>query len=147
MKSSELEHPDPKKELGTKRWGNWPKQSERLKAESLTFEGSPCAKLGSKLEIALAQQLDLAGIPYQREIMPIPGRKYRFDFAIKGTLIECQGQIWGIGGHTSGTGMTRDCEKTILAQLEGWRVFPVTSEQIKSGQALSWIKQALHTGR
>jgi len=97
----------------------------------------------SKLEVELARQLTLAGIPFIQELSPIPGRKFRFDFAMKNLLVEVQGGIFQLGGHTSGLGVTRDCEKSILAQLEGWRVFPVTGEQIKSGQALLWIQKAL----
>ena len=97
----------------------------------------------SKLEVELARQLTLAGIPFIQELSPIPGRKFRFDFALKNLLVEVQGGIFQLGGHTSGMGVTRDCEKSILAQLEGWRVFPVTGEQIKSGQALLWIQKAL----
>ena len=98
----------------------------------------------SKLEVELARQLKLAGIPFIQELSPIPGRKFRFDFAMNNLLVEVQGGIFQYGGHSSGVGITRDCEKTILAQLEGWRVFPVTGEQIKSGQALVWIQRALN---
>lgn len=55
--------------------------------------------------------------------------------------------IWSVGAHSTGSGISRDMEKTILAQLEGWRVFPVSGEHIKSGKALSWIQQALHMGK
>ena len=103
---------------------------------------SPKSK-GSSLELELERQLLLAGLTFVRELPPIPGRKFRFDFALKNLLVEVQGGIFRLGGHTSGMGVTRDCEKTILAQLEGWRVFPVTGEQIKSGQALKWIQKAV----
>ena len=78
-----------------------------------------------------------------QELSPIPGRKFRFDFACKNLLIEVQGGIWTKGGHSSGTGISRDCEKLNLAVLNGWRVFHVTGEQIRSGQALKWIQNAL----
>lgn len=105
---------------------------------------------------------------YQREVQLIPGRKFRYDFwcmtwahnlgrsnipskataagMIKSqVLVECQGGVWlkGKSGHSSGTGITRDCEKLSLAAIQGYRVIVCTPAQIKSGQAIAWIKQAL----
>jgi len=93
--------------------------------------------------LELERQLTLAGLTFVRELSPIPGRKFRFDFALKNLLVEVQGGTWVLGGHSSGSGIAKDCEKTILAQLEGWRVFPVTAQQIKSGEALRWIQKAV----
>ena len=101
----------------------------------------------SKLERELANQLNLAGIPYLQELCPIPGRKFRFDFAFahKGTLLllEVQGGIFQRGGHSTGVGITRDAEKGNLAVLEGYHVFHVTAEHIRSGQALRWVQKFL----
>lgn len=58
-------------------------------------------------------------------------------------LIEVQGGIWVKGGHSTGTGITRDAEKNNLAVLAGYRTLIVTSEHIKSGQALKWIQEAV----
>ncbi len=105
----------------------------------------------SKLEEDLAAQLDAEGIRYEREVCVIPGRKFRFDFDIIGErledghqlLVEVQGGTFIKGAHSTGTGIARDCEKAILAQLQGYRIFPVTSVHIKNGQALGWIKEAI----
>ena len=129
----------------TKKWGNWPKPEERLSQESTKSDPLPSAK-SSKLETELARQLKLAGIPFVREVMPIPGRRYRYDFALKGILCECNGMTFQFGGHSSGTGLARDYEKNILAQLEGWRVFSFDKAMIFDGRALSWIQMALHKG-
>ena len=51
--------------------------------------------------------------------------------------------IWVRGGHSTGTGITRDCEKLNLATLAGWRTLQVTKDHVKSGQALAWIQEAL----
>ena len=103
------------------------------------------------------------GFGYVREFEAIPGRKFRYDFYcaigkrgaitsarsvewdIKKVLVEVQGGVWlkGKSGHSSGTGITRDCEKLSLAAVHGYRCIVVTPAQIKSGQAINWIKQAL----
>ena len=99
----------------------------------------------SHLEESLAFQLRAAGIEFEREVQAIPGRKFRFDFAISPSLlVEVQGGTFAKGrnAHSSGMGIHRDCEKTVLAQLEGWKVFPCDEKHITSGQALRWIQEA-----
>lgn len=99
----------------------------------------------SHLEDTLALQLRAAGIKYEREFKAVSGRKYCWDFAIHEhrLLIEVQGGIYKKGGHSTGKGITRDCEKANLALLNGWQQITVVKEQIKSGQALKWIQQAI----
>lgn len=101
----------------------------------------------SNLQTTLAWQMKAAGIVFEEEYSAIPGRRFRFDFAIPSAslLIEVQGGTFAKGrtGHSSGMGINRDCEKTVLAQLAGWRVFPVDTKQIHSGLALMWIQRAL----
>lgn len=93
---------------------------------------------------------------YEREFAAVPERKFRFDFLVTGktagpwikqpqTLVEVQGGVWlkGKSGHSSGTGITRDCEKLSLAAVHGYRCIVVTPAQIKSGLAIGWIKAAL----
>ena len=103
----------------------------------------------SGLEDTLAFQIKAAGLPEpKREYQAIAGRKFRFDFAWPlpswdALLVEVQGGIWKPGGHSTGKGITRDCEKLCLATLAGWRCLQVTKEHIESGQALKWIQEAL----
>jgi hypothetical protein len=103
----------------------------------------------SKPEDLLAFQLKAANIRFFREVPMVGGRKFRFDFVCGHrdvkyeVLVEVQGGIWKKGGHSTGTGITRDCEKFSLAAAHGYRVLPVTPAQIKSGQALMWIEVAL----
>ena len=106
----------------------------------------------SHLEVTLAAQLDEAGIKYEQQFKAITGRRFSFDFAVKDVcddtwLIECQGGIWHKGGHSTGVGITRDAEKNNLAALAGYRCLMVTSEHIKSGQALTWIQEAINGPR
>lgn len=110
-------------------------------------QGTPVRlELGSSLEQQLAWQIQAAGLPAPvRELKFIPGRRYRFDFGWPDhkLAVECQGGIWQRGAHSRGKGQERDCEKLALATLQGWRVLAVTGTQIKSGQALAWVEQAL----
>ncbi len=103
-------------------------------------------KTMSHLEVMLDDQLCLAGInPEETEYCAIPGRRFRWDFAwsSKRVLVEVQGAIWVRGGHSTGSGITRDATKNNLAVLAGWKPLIVTAEHIKSGEALKWIQEAL----
>ena len=101
----------------------------------------------SALEAEFAFQLRAAGLQkrFTRQFQAISGRKYSWDFAAvpERLLIEIQGQIWHKGGHTTGSGITRDAEKLNLAILSNWRQLTFTAEHIKSGQALTWTLIAL----
>ena len=101
------------------------------------------------LEDTLAFQLDALSIPYTREYQAIPNRRFRFDFAIEPIaetrlLIEVQGGTWARErlGHSSGSGIARDCEKHNLAVLQGWRTLMFTSDTIKNGEAARIIEEA-----
>lgn len=105
----------------------------------------------STLEDTLAQQIVWAKLPApEREFRAIPDRFFRFDFAWTPDrlLVEVNGGVWGTKksdktGHNSGLAINRDCEKSNLATLAGWRVLSVTTNQIRSGEALRWIQEAL----
>lgn len=101
----------------------------------------------SEWEENLAAQMRCVGLKFEREFYAIPKRRYRWDFAFPKhkLLIEVQGGIWSRGksGHTSGRGVQRDCEKSNEATILGWRTLKVTSDHIRSGQAIQWITQAI----
>ena len=101
------------------------------------------------LEDTLAFQLDALGVPYTREFRAIPGRRFRWDFLIGNSdksrlLVEVQGGTWARerSGHSSGSGIARDCEKNNLAVLQGWRTLMFTSDTIKNGEAARIIEEA-----
>ncbi len=73
------------------------------------------------------------------------GRTFRADLAYPSErlLIEGEGGIYGTGGHNSLAGITRDVEKGNLAMLHGWRLLRCTSEHVRSGQCVLWIREAL----
>lgn len=112
----------------------------------------------SAAEDILELHLKAEKIVYKREYIAIPNRMFRFDFycygkrnkqnvpfATKDVLVEIQGGVWlkGKSAHSSGIGLTRDAEKLSLAAVHGYRVIVCTPAQVKSGEAVGWIKGAL----
>ncbi len=97
----------------------------------------------SDLEDTFAFQLDAVGISYERQAKVIPGRKFQWDFLVGKFLIEIQGGIWRKGGHSTGVGITRDCEKANLAALHGFFTLFFTADMIYSGEALSVVEKAM----
>lgn len=72
----------------------------------------------------------------------IPGRSFELDFAdVENKIgVEVQGGTWMPKmAHNSGAGIRRDCEKSILMQLNGWRVLPVTPDMIRDLTAIDYI--------
>ena len=85
----------------------------------------------------------------ERQAKLIPGRKFAFDFAWaeQRLAVEVQGGIFlPKGAHTSGPGVTRDCEKAALAMLEGYRTLAVTGAMVRDGRAVAWVEALLRTG-
>lgn len=100
----------------------------------------------SALEETLALQLRASRIPFEREYKFHPERRWRFDFAIpeKRIAIECEGGTWlKKGGHTTGSGYAKNCEKYNAAIESGWLVLRYTGDMIKSGKALAQIERVL----
>lgn len=66
-------------------------------------------------------------------VEPIPGRKYRLDFADIETKIgiEIQGGADYTKGHALGHNYRRDCEKVNLSQINGWQVYLFTPQMIR----------------
>lgn len=88
-------------------------------------------------------------IDYEREYIFHPTRKWRLDFALPDLMIavEIEGGTWLKGArksrHTTGAGFAKDCEKYNEAAILGWAVLRVTSDQVKSGQALQWLERLI----
>ncbi len=78
-----------------------------------------------------------------REYKFLEDRKFRFDFAWEHmrVAVEIQGGVFIRGGHSTGVGITKDCEKSALANINGWTVFHFTSAQVRSGQAIEWMNE------
>jgi len=73
------------------------------------------------------------------------GRMFRLDFAHWQSMVavEIQGGIWSPGGHNTGAGISRDCEKFCLAASMGWRVLPVTGKMVEDGSALNYLMRTI----
>ena len=76
-------------------------------------------------------------------------RKWRFDFAIFGTLryflfaVEIDGGSWIQGRHNTGSGSKADREKFNFAAFAGYRVLKFTPQEVLKGEAVAFIKQCL----
>jgi len=104
----------------------------------------------SVLEQIMLTQIEAAQLPTpDLELRFHPVRRWRFDFAWIGQrlALEVEGGTWSGGRHTRGSGFEADTEKYNAATLEGWRVLRVTGNQVKKGQALVWLEQALNSER
>ena len=100
----------------------------------------------SRGEETLALHIRALRLPApEREVALIPGRRYRWDFVWRTQRIalEVQGGIWRKSGHTTGTGITRDCEKANLAALAGYRTLFVTTDMVDRGEAVIVLQRAL----
>jgi very-short-patch-repair endonuclease len=73
-----------------------------------------------------------------------PTRKWRFDLAFQDQqlAIEIDGAVFMQGRHSRGVGITKDCEKICEAVILGWRVMRVTTDMVKSGEALNLVERA-----
>lgn len=95
----------------------------------------------SKLEEALAFQLETENIPFEREYR-FCQRRWRYDFYIKPKLlIEVQGGVWINGGHNRGSGYEKDCEKMARALEKGYIVLYCVAKDIKNGSTIKTIKK------
>ena len=90
----------------------------------------------------MADQIRLMQLPPpERQAKIVPGRKFAHDFCWprQRLLVEVQGGTWGKGAHSSGLGIRRDYVKNALALQEGFRTLFVDGEQVRSGEALTWL--------
>ena len=116
----------------------------------------------SNLEDLFYSQCKAAGLPLparQLRLIPIQRQKpdhprelmtrHKVDFAWidEAIVLEVQGGTWGGGRHTRGKGYAGDCWKMAALQLCGWIVYYATGDQVKSGEALAWITEALENAQ
>ncbi len=101
----------------------------------------------SALNDDLAFQLTALGIEYEREYVALRDRKFAWDFRVGNYLIEIQGGIYmRKGGHNTGRGIARDCEKANLANLAGWHTLFFTGEMVRDGSAARDVLAAVAVG-
>jgi len=96
----------------------------------------------SRLELALALQLDAEGIRYQREF-GFCDRRWRIDFAFpeERLAVEVQGAV-----HRIKTRFKSDIVKVQRLTLMGWHYLPISSDDIRNGRAVDLIRRALTAG-
>ena len=99
----------------------------------------------SEGEETFALQLRATGVEgWVREHRFHPTRRWRFDFAWLDQMVAVEIQGGGRAGrHTRHLGFSQDCEKLSVAASMGWRVLPVTTAQVKAGNALLWLEEAI----
>lgn len=102
----------------------------------------------SGLEEHLARSIEAAGLPVperQHRFAASIKRQWRFDFCWRSQMlaVEVEGGIYRGGWHTNATGLKRDIEKSNTAVLMGWRVLRFHGDQVRSGEAVELIRQAL----
>lgn len=108
------------------------------------YEAAVLQARKQKLQAIVAHQL--AGLPeFVAELEFHPERKWRFDYAWpqRRVALEVHGGVFSRGRHTRGKGFTTDRAKMNEAACLGWLVIEVSTEQLKAGEARSWIEKAL----
>ena len=107
------------------------------------------AKTG-ELEATMLSQIAAARLlPCSPQYVFHSTRKWRFDFAWPEIrfAVEVNGGIYVRGGHSRGKGQENDMEKIAEAAILGWTTICVSSNQIKSGEALRWIETIVQQRR
>ncbi|HBC3499787.1 TPA: hypothetical protein KDY90_002567 [Vibrio parahaemolyticus] len=90
-------------------------------------------------------QRNLLGLPeYKTEVLFHPKRKWRMDYAWPELKIalEVHGGTHSNGRHTRGIGFANDREKMNEAQLLGWIVIEVSTDNIP--QMRDWLERAIN---
>lgn len=89
--------------------------------------------------MALQLRADKVAAPV-REYRFFPTRKWRFDFAWPALrfALEVDGEVHRIKARFHG-----DIAKDAVALLNGWSVLHVSGREVRKGQAIEWVKQAL----
>lgn len=89
---------------------------------------------------------EIYGLPKpETEFKFHPTRKWRFDYCWPNSRValEVEGAVWVHGRHTRGSGFIKDMEKYNEAGKLGWRVFRFTPQQLRKGQAQTFMKEVL----
>jgi hypothetical protein len=75
-------------------------------------------------------------LPLRKEYLFAYPRKFKADYVHfkSKVLIDIQGAIHTRGGHSTGTGIIRDCEKLMTANLLGYQMFYLTKELLTSNK-------------
>lgn len=96
-------------------------------------------------ELELAMQLKAVGIPFERQYVYAPPRKFRADLAFPAhrLLVEVVGGVYTRQAHGSISGILKDIERLNHATRAGWLMMRVTPDHVRSGEAIQWIEEML----
>jgi very-short-patch-repair endonuclease len=74
------------------------------------------------------------------QFKPVRERRFRMDFAWpdRRVIVEVDGEV-----HRIKTRFHADIEKHALLVLAGWTVLRVGGREVRSGQAVQWVRQLL----
>lgn len=100
-------------------------------------------------EMLLLQHIRAFGLPEpERQYRHLRGRKFTLDFAWPEVrlAVEVDGGGWTGGRHHTPLGYRKDRERDALSLLAGWRVLRVVPEQVRSGEAVGWVRALLGAG-
>jgi len=103
----------------------------------------------SDLEELFLHQLKAEGLPRPevREFKFHPTRKWRVDFLYNtiNLVVEIEGGQWlgSKGGHTSGKGYEKNCEKYNELTALGYRLLRFTGGMLRNGIAMEQMRRAL----
>lgn len=117
------------------------------KAKAALPKGTSARERGyHDLEDLFLFQIRAAGLPEPvREHVFDPRRKWRLDFAwpAYGLAVEVQGGAEMVGRHQRPAGFVEDCRKLATAAVLGWRILPLPTPIIRSGEGLELLRRAL----
>lgn len=99
----------------------------------------------------LGMMLTTAGfVGFEREHLFHDTRKWRLDVAFPEHKLAVEVEGFAMGGrpgrHQRPAGFGNDCQKYAELAILGWRLIRCTSRQVKSGEAVEWIRRALVFG-
>jgi len=85
------------------------------------------------------------GIPEPTSEFRFCERRWRFDWAwtANKVALEQDGGVWTGGRHSRGKGQIEDMAKLNRAAVLGWKVLRCTPQQLKSGEIMAAIREAL----
>lgn len=105
----------------------------------------------TELEAEFLSAWRIYGLPFcppKSQVKFHPIRDWRFDWAWEDRKVGVElhgGEFMKKGGHTTGVGLTKDCEKIRAAQLCGWIVLPWPGREFRSDpeKAVKQVIEAL----
>lgn len=112
------------------------------------LERSP--KRISEGEETLALHLRAEGYTFRRQYQFCPTRRWSFDFMLRepslgvsGIAIEVEGGLWTKGRHIRPQGYEADMIKYNEAAMANWLVFRFSTEQVKKGIAIDYVRRLI----